>query len=70
MIQYSVDAEACKLCGLCKKDCPVEAITGSKKPPEPFVVHQEKCIRCGMCFSVCPFDAILKTSGDKVAKAA
>jgi NADH:ubiquinone oxidoreductase subunit F (NADH-binding)/(2Fe-2S) ferredoxin len=70
MIQYSVDAEPCKLCGLCKKDCPVEAITGSKKPPEPFVVHQEKCIRCGMCFSVCPFDAILKTSGDKVAMAA
>jgi Fe-S-cluster-containing hydrogenase component 2 len=48
----------------------VEAITGSKKPPEPFVVHQEKCIRCGMCFSVCPFDAILKTSGNKIAMAA
>ena len=70
LISYGVDADACKLCGLCKKECPVEAITGSKKPPEPFVIHEEKCIRCGMCFSVCPFDAIIKRSGEKIAVAA
>ncbi|MGD2124999.1 MAG: NADH-ubiquinone oxidoreductase-F iron-sulfur binding region domain-containing protein [Desulfobacteraceae bacterium] len=67
LLTYTVDMDACKLCGLCKKECPVEAITGSKKPPEPFVIHEEKCIRCGMCFSVCPFDAVIKKSGEMIA---
>ncbi|MBW2028811.1 MAG: NADH-quinone oxidoreductase subunit NuoF [Deltaproteobacteria bacterium] len=62
LITYDIDIEACKLCGLCKKECPVQAITGSKKPPEPFVIDEGKCIRCGMCLSVCPFNAVLKTS--------
>ncbi|MBW2303001.1 MAG: NADH-quinone oxidoreductase subunit NuoF [Deltaproteobacteria bacterium] len=70
LITYSIDTEACKSCGLCKKNCPAEAITGSKKPPEPFVIHEEKCIHCGVCFSGCPFDAIKKSSGSKVARAA
>ena len=69
MITYAVDQEVCKLCGLCRKDCPVEAITGSKKPPEPFIIHNEKCIRCGMCYSVCPFDAVRKHSGKEAAAA-
>jgi NADH:ubiquinone oxidoreductase subunit F (NADH-binding) len=69
MLTYAIDTEACESCGLCKKDCPVEAITGSKKPPEPFVIHDEKCIRCGMCFSVCPFDAVRKLSGEVAAAA-
>ncbi|MGV8074579.1 MAG: NADH-quinone oxidoreductase subunit NuoF [Syntrophobacteraceae bacterium] len=67
MLTYRIDVKACKSCGLCKKECPVEAISGSKKPAEDFVVHEEKCIRCGMCFSVCPFDAIRKISGDTAA---
>lgn len=70
MLTYSVDVEACKLCGLCKKECPADAITGAKKPPEDFVVHEDKCIRCGMCFSVCPVDAVKKSSGKKVDLAA
>jgi NADH:ubiquinone oxidoreductase subunit F (NADH-binding)/Pyruvate/2-oxoacid:ferredoxin oxidoreductase delta subunit len=70
MLTYSIDIEACKLCGLCKKECPVNAVTGEKKPREDFVIHEDKCIRCGMCFSVCPVDAIVKSSGKKVALAA
>jgi NADH:ubiquinone oxidoreductase subunit F (NADH-binding)/Pyruvate/2-oxoacid:ferredoxin oxidoreductase delta subunit len=62
LIKYSIEDETCKSCGLCKKDCPTEAITGSKKPPEPFVIHEEKCIRCGMCFSACPTGSVQKTS--------
>ncbi len=65
LLTYAIDAETCKSCGLCKKDCPTDAITGSVKPPEAFVIHEERCIRCGMCFSVCPFDAVQKTSGRK-----
>jgi ferredoxin len=69
MLTYTIDTEACQSCGLCKKDCPVEAITGSKKPPEPFVIHEAKCIRCGMCLSVCPFDAVRKLSEPMAAAA-
>ncbi len=63
-LTYDIDPETCKSCGLCKKDCPTDAITGSVKPPEVFVIHEEKCIRCGMCFSVCPFGAVQKSSGN------
>ena len=55
-IQYAVDAEACKACGICKKACPTEAVTGEKKTPHE--INPEKCIKCGNCFVQCPFDAI------------
>jgi len=55
-IQYEIDAEACKACGMCIKVCPTEAVTGAKKTPH--VINLEKCIKCGNCFMECPFDAI------------
>jgi len=55
-IQYEIDAEACKACGMCIKVCPTEAITGAKKTPH--VINLDKCIKCGNCFTECPFDAI------------
>jgi NADP-reducing hydrogenase subunit HndC len=70
MLTYEIDLDACKLCGICKKECPADAITGAKKPPEDFVIHDERCIRCGMCLSVCPFDSVRKTSGKKIQAAA
>ncbi|NMB08929.1 MAG: 4Fe-4S binding protein, partial [Tissierellia bacterium] len=50
--------EACKACGLCKKECPVDAISGEKK-----VIHKidlDVCIKCGACMEKCPFDAIVR----------
>jgi NADH:ubiquinone oxidoreductase subunit F (NADH-binding)/(2Fe-2S) ferredoxin len=56
LIQFRVDAEKCKMCGLCKKACPAEAITWEKKAPA--AIHLEKCIRCRSCIQACKFKAI------------
>ncbi len=53
---YTIDPEACKKCGICAKNCPVAAISGSKDVP--YVIDEVKCIKCGVCFKKCPFKAI------------
>jgi len=58
LFRYEIDAEACKACGICLKNCPVDAITGEKKVPH--VINQDKCTLCGTCWDTCPFSAILK----------
>jgi NADH:ubiquinone oxidoreductase subunit F (NADH-binding)/NAD-dependent dihydropyrimidine dehydrogenase PreA subunit/(2Fe-2S) ferredoxin len=56
LIQFRVDAEKCKKCGLCKKACPADAITWEKKAPA--AINLEKCIRCRSCIQACKFRAI------------
>jgi len=56
LIQFRVDAEKCKKCGLCKKACPTDAITWEKKAPA--AINLEKCIRCRSCIQACKFKAI------------
>ncbi len=51
-----IDPNKCKGCGKCKRNCPMEAISGEVK--QPHTVDTEKCITCGACWSNCPFDAI------------
>ncbi len=59
LIQYHIDAEACKKCSVCSRNCPVQAISGVPGK-EPYVIDQDKCIKCGMCIASCKFDAIYK----------
>ncbi len=59
LMKYEVDAEKCKKCSLCARQCPVGAISG-KVGAEPYVIDQEKCIKCGLCISSCRFQAIEK----------
>jgi NADH:ubiquinone oxidoreductase subunit F (NADH-binding)/(2Fe-2S) ferredoxin/NAD-dependent dihydropyrimidine dehydrogenase PreA subunit len=56
LIRFRVDSEKCKMCGLCKKACPMEAITWEKKTPA--TINLEKCIRCRSCIQACKFKAI------------
>ena len=53
-----IDPEKCRGCGICKKKCPVNAITGEVK--QPHKIDEDVCIKCGTCISKCPFKAISK----------
>ncbi len=55
---YEIDPEVCTGCGICRKNCPVEAISGERR--EPHIINQETCTKCGTCIEKCPFDAIMK----------
>ena len=59
LMQYVIDPDKCRKCGLCARQCPTGAITGVVGK-EPFVIDQSKCIKCGMCMSSCKFKAIEK----------
>ncbi|HEC34405.1 MAG TPA: NADH-quinone oxidoreductase subunit NuoF [Chloroflexi bacterium] len=56
LIEYYIIEDLCTGCGLCRRKCPQEAISGEKK--EPHVIDPELCIKCGVCFDVCKFDAV------------
>ena len=58
LINYEIDESKCIGCGLCKRNCPTNAICGNIK--EPHKIDINKCIKCGLCFSNCKFKAIVR----------
>ncbi len=53
---YYIDADKCKGCTLCARNCPAKAISGTVK--NPHVIDPSLCIRCDQCRKACKFDAI------------
>lgn len=53
---YFIDADKCKGCSLCKKNCPSEAISGDIKTKH--FIDENKCSKCGSCINTCNFDAV------------
>lgn len=56
LARIEIDEEKCKACGLCQKNCPVNAIEGEGR--EKRHINQDKCIKCTTCIRSCPFHAI------------
>lgn len=54
--KFQINQEKCKRCGLCARNCPVQAISGNGE--EGYQIDTNKCIKCGLCASKCNFKAI------------
>ena len=68
LIVYYIEPDKCVGCLLCKKNCPVNAVSGERK--EVHVIDQGLCIKCGACLDVCPpkVGAVFKYTGKKKEK--
>lgn len=49
--------EYCRLCQVCVKSCPVQAISFTKGDKHP-VIDYSHCIKCLCCHELCPYHAI------------
>lgn len=58
LITFNIIEDKCIGCGMCKRNCPVDAISGEAK--KLHVIDHDTCIKCGKCIETCKFGAIIK----------
>jgi NADP-reducing hydrogenase subunit HndC len=58
LVTYTIDADRCRGCTLCARNCPADAITGQVRAAHE--IDQDKCVKCGTCLNNCKFGAIRK----------
>jgi len=56
VLSYKIDADKCKGCSACKRNCPSSAIVGDLRSPH--LINPYKCTCCGNCTTKCRFNAI------------
>lgn len=56
LLLFQVNPEKCKMCGICFRNCPVQAIEWEKK--QVARINKDKCTKCKTCIANCRFDAI------------
>ena len=56
LLRYVIDADKCRGCTLCARNCPAGAISGEVK--KPHVIDETLCVKCGVCMQNCRFGAI------------
>jgi NADP-reducing hydrogenase subunit HndC len=56
LLTYTINPEKCSRCSICKRACPVSAISGDRE--SGFAIDKAVCIKCGECYNRCKFDAI------------
>lgn len=59
LVSFHIDKSMCLGCGMCARNCPVEAISKSNEPGKnsrlmAYEIDTSKCVRCGSCLNVCP----------------
>lgn len=57
LARFEILPAKCKGCGMCKRACPVQAISG--EVGKPHHIDPKKCIKCGGCKSTCKFGAVV-----------
>jgi formate hydrogenlyase subunit 6/NADH:ubiquinone oxidoreductase subunit I len=58
--RVEIDAERCRGCSLCVRDCPANALELRRESRDVFqlIYHPDRCAYCGQCELSCNFGAI------------